>query len=39
VGSPWRRRYRARYDEHRSYWLRGYRGILGLAYLTLVPVT
>jgi cyclopropane fatty-acyl-phospholipid synthase-like methyltransferase len=26
-------------DEHRSYWLRGYRGILGLAYLTLVPVS
>jgi cyclopropane fatty-acyl-phospholipid synthase-like methyltransferase len=26
-------------DEHRSYWLRGYRGILGLAYLTLVPIT
>ena len=24
--------------EHRSYWLRGYRGILGQAYLTLVPV-
>jgi cyclopropane fatty-acyl-phospholipid synthase-like methyltransferase len=30
---------RERVDEHRSYWLRGYRGILGLAYLTLVPVT
>jgi SAM-dependent methyltransferase len=29
---------RQRLDEHRSYWLRGYRGILGLAYLTLVPV-
>jgi cyclopropane fatty-acyl-phospholipid synthase-like methyltransferase len=29
---------RKRVDEHRSYWLRGYRGILGLAYLTLVPV-
>jgi cyclopropane fatty-acyl-phospholipid synthase-like methyltransferase len=25
-------------DEHRSYWLRGYRGLLGFAYLTLVPV-
>ena len=24
-------------DEHRSFWLRGYRGVLGLAYLTLVP--
>lgn len=27
-----------RHDEHRSYWLRGYRGLLGLAYLTLVPI-
>ena len=25
-------------DEHRSHWLRGYRGLLGFAYLTLVPV-
>jgi hypothetical protein len=23
---------------HRSYWLRGYRGLLGFAYLTLIPV-
>jgi cyclopropane fatty-acyl-phospholipid synthase-like methyltransferase len=30
---------RLRVDEHRSYWLRGYRGLLGLAYLTLIPVT
>jgi SAM-dependent methyltransferase len=29
---------RARADEHRSCWLRGYRGVMGLAYLTLVPV-
>ncbi len=29
---------RARADEHRSRWLRGYRGVMGLAYLTLVPV-
>jgi SAM-dependent methyltransferase len=29
---------RKQLDEHRSYWLRGYRGVLGLAYLTLVPV-
>jgi SAM-dependent methyltransferase len=29
---------REQLDEHRSHWLRGYRGILGLAYLTLVPV-
>lgn len=29
---------RRRVDEHRSYWLRGYRGLLGFAYLTLVPV-
>jgi hypothetical protein len=25
-------------DEHRSYWLRGYRALMGLAYLTLIPV-
>ncbi|WP_225795106.1 SAM-dependent methyltransferase [Streptomyces aculeolatus] len=29
---------RDRVDRHRSMWLRGYRGVLGLAYLTLVPV-
>jgi cyclopropane fatty-acyl-phospholipid synthase-like methyltransferase len=29
---------RQQVDEHRSYWLRGYRGLLGFAYLTLVPV-
>ena len=29
---------RADADRHRSRWLRGYRGVLGLAYLTLVPV-
>jgi cyclopropane fatty-acyl-phospholipid synthase-like methyltransferase len=29
---------RQRLDEHRSHWLRGYRGLLGLAYLTLTPV-
>jgi cyclopropane fatty-acyl-phospholipid synthase-like methyltransferase len=29
---------RQRVDEHRSHWLRGYRGLLGLAYLTLIPV-
>ncbi|MEV6029021.1 class I SAM-dependent methyltransferase [Streptomyces sp. NPDC052036] len=29
---------RDRVDRHRSMWLRGYRGLLGLAYLTLVPV-
>jgi len=29
---------RAKADQHRSRWLRGYRGVLGLAYLTLVPV-
>ncbi|MGO4755252.1 SAM-dependent methyltransferase, partial [Streptomyces sp. 2MCAF27] len=28
-----------RVDRHRSTWLRGYRGVLGLAYLTLVPVS
>ena len=25
-------------DQHRSHWLRGYRNVLGMAYLTLVPV-
>ncbi len=29
---------RARADAHRRSWLRGYRGVLGFAYLTLVPV-
>lgn len=29
---------RDRADRHRSMWLRGYRGVMGLAYLTLVPV-
>jgi hypothetical protein len=29
---------RERVDQHRSYWLRGYYGLLGQAYLTLVPV-
>jgi hypothetical protein len=24
-------------DEHLSVWLRGSRGLLGLAYLTLIP--
>jgi len=28
---------RKRLDEHRSCWLRGYRNVMGLAYLTLVP--
>jgi SAM-dependent methyltransferase len=25
-------------DQHRSHWLRGYRNVLGMAYLTLAPV-
>ncbi|MCX3060280.1 SAM-dependent methyltransferase [Streptomyces beihaiensis] len=29
---------RERVDRHRGMWLRGYRGVMGLAYLTLVPV-
>jgi SAM-dependent methyltransferase len=29
---------REQVDQHRSQWLRGYRGILGMAYLTLIPV-
>ena len=28
---------RERVDQHRSFWLRGYYGLLGQAYLTLVP--
>lgn len=28
---------RDRLEQHRSYWLRGYYGLLGQAYLTLVP--
>lgn len=30
---------RNRVDRHRAQWLRGYRGVMGLAYLTLVPVS
>ncbi|MDI9887042.1 class I SAM-dependent methyltransferase [Streptomyces sp. HNM0645] len=29
---------RERVDRHRASWLRGYRNVLGLAYLTLIPV-
>lgn len=29
---------RERVDGHRASWLKGYRGVLGFAYLTLVPV-
>jgi len=36
-GHPSAARIRKGMDEHRSFWLRGYRGVLGLAYLTLVP--
>jgi SAM-dependent methyltransferase len=28
---------REKLDQHRSFWLRGYYGILGIAYLTLIP--
>jgi SAM-dependent methyltransferase len=38
AGHPEAGRVLEQVDEHRSYWLRGYRGLLGLAYLTLVPV-
>ncbi|MER6996130.1 class I SAM-dependent methyltransferase [Streptomyces sp. NPDC000410] len=37
-GHPLAAETRARVDRHRASWLRGYRGILGLVYLTLVPV-
>ncbi|MGC9665018.1 SAM-dependent methyltransferase [Planosporangium sp. 12N6] len=33
---PEAERVRAQADEHRTRWLRGYRGVLGFAYLTLV---
>jgi cyclopropane fatty-acyl-phospholipid synthase-like methyltransferase len=36
-GHPAAAEVRQRLDDHRSYWLRGYRGLLGLAYLTLIP--
>jgi cyclopropane fatty-acyl-phospholipid synthase-like methyltransferase len=29
---------RTKLDQHRSYWLNGYRGVMGFAYLTLLPV-
>jgi cyclopropane fatty-acyl-phospholipid synthase-like methyltransferase len=34
---PLAARTREQADQHRARWLRGYRGVLGLAYLTLVP--
>ncbi len=37
-GHPQAAEIRERLDQHRSLWLRGYYGILGQAYLTLVPV-
>ena len=37
-GHPLADETRERVDRHRASWLRGYRGVLGLAYLTLVPV-
>ncbi|MFE7463039.1 SAM-dependent methyltransferase [Streptomyces sp. NPDC057499] len=37
-GHPLARETRERVDRHRTSWLRGYRGVLGMAYLTLVPV-
>jgi len=35
-GSPHADEIRARADAHRSAWLRGWRDVLGFAYLTLV---
>jgi hypothetical protein len=37
-GHPRATEIRERVDQHRSFWLRGYYGLLGQAYLTLVPV-
>ncbi|WP_435178492.1 SAM-dependent methyltransferase [Actinacidiphila sp. bgisy145] len=36
-GHPLAAETRARLDAHRANWLRGYRGYLGIAYLTLTP--
>ncbi|MFF7714291.1 methyltransferase domain-containing protein [Streptomyces sp. NPDC007988] len=36
-GHPLAEGTRERVDRHRASWLRGYRGVLGLAYLTLIP--
>ena len=36
-GHPKAAEVREQVDEHRSCWLRGYRNVLGLAYLTLIP--
>ena len=38
-GHPRAAEIRERVDQHRSYWLRGYYGLLGEVYLTLVPVS
>jgi SAM-dependent methyltransferase len=38
-GHPEAAELRERVDQHRSFWLRGYYGLLGQAYLTLVPVS
>lgn len=38
AGHPRAAEARERADRHRATWLRGYRGLLGIAYLTLVPV-
>jgi SAM-dependent methyltransferase len=37
-GHPLAGQTRQESDTHRSHWLRGYRGLLGMAYLTLIPV-
>ncbi len=37
-GHPKATEIRSQVDLHRSFWLRGYYGLLGQAYLTLVPV-
>ncbi|MFE3323763.1 SAM-dependent methyltransferase [Streptomyces sp. NPDC059176] len=37
-GHPLAEETRERVDRHRASWLRGYRGVLGLVHLTLIPV-
>jgi hypothetical protein len=38
-GHPKAAEIREQVDKHRSFWLRGYYGLLVRAYLTLVPVS
>ncbi|MEU4623456.1 hypothetical protein AB0G04_26220 [Actinoplanes sp. NPDC023801] len=37
-GHPEAAEVRTKLDSHRRFWLRGHRGVLGFAYLTLGPI-